>query len=56
MSLRTIGYITALFVIGMTYVATVSTDALARVPAGMTGLKHHHTHHRTVHHSGQVQH
>lgn len=55
MSLRTIGSIVALFVIGMIHIATVSTDALAAAPAGTTRLKHHH-HSKDVHHSGQVQH
>jgi hypothetical protein len=56
MSPRTFGSIAALFVIGMACIATVSTPAFARAPAGTTRLHHHHHHHRGVHHSGQVQH
>ena len=55
MSLRTIGSIAALFVIGTACVATVPTDALARAPAGTLRLHHHH-HPRGIHHSGQVRH
>ncbi len=53
MSLRTIGSVAALLVIGAIYLATTS-DALARVPAGTTRLHHHHHHHNTIHHSGQA--
>jgi hypothetical protein len=57
MSLRTIVSIAALVIIG---IATVPTDASARVPAGTTRLHHHHYYHHhyphTVHHSGQVRH
>jgi hypothetical protein len=59
MSPRTIGSIALLFAITVAFIATASTDALARTPAGMTRLHHHHHHHhhhRTVHHSGQVRH
>jgi hypothetical protein len=54
MSLRTIVSIAASVIIGIAFIATVSTDAFAR-PAGMTRLHHHH-HHHTVHHSGAVRH
>jgi hypothetical protein len=53
MSLRTIGSVAAVFVIGVTYLATVS-DALARAPAGTTRVGPHHKHHPKVHHSGQA--
>ncbi len=53
MSLRTVGSIAIVFVIGVVYLATFS-DALARVPAGTTRLTHHHKHHPKVHHSGQA--
>jgi hypothetical protein len=57
MSLRIIVSIAASFVIGIAFVAIVSTDAFAAGrPAGTTRLHHnHHHHHGTVHHSGQVR-
>jgi len=45
MSLRTIVSIAALVIIG---IATVPTDASARVPAGTTRLHHHHYYHHTA--------
>jgi len=55
MSLRTIVSIAASFIIGIAFIATFSTDALAKAPAGTTRINPHHVHHgNKVHHSGQA--
>jgi hypothetical protein len=56
MSLRIIVSIAASFIIGIAFIATFSTDALAKAPAGLTRINPHHVHHgNTVHRSGQVR-
>jgi len=55
MSLRTIVSIAASFIIAIAFIATFSSDALAKTPAGTTRINPHHVHHgNRVHHSGQT--
>jgi hypothetical protein len=58
MSLRIIVSIAASFVIGIAFIAIVSTDAFAATaPAGTKRLHNNPSrHHGTIHHSGQVRH
>jgi hypothetical protein len=54
MSLRTSVSIAASFIIGIAFIATFSTDALARA-AGVTRIDPNHVHHgNRIHHSGQA--
>ena len=55
MSLRTIVLLAASFIIGIAFIAAVSTETFARTPSGLKRLDHSQHHHRGVHHSGQVQ-
>jgi hypothetical protein len=55
MSLRAVILIAASVIIGIAFIATVSTETFAR-DAGMTRLNHsrHHHHHQPAHHGGRV--
>jgi hypothetical protein len=56
MSLRTVVLIATSVVIGVPCTAIISTDALAKAPAGLTRINPNHVHHgNTVHRSGQVR-
>jgi hypothetical protein len=55
MSLRAVILSAASVIIGVAFIATVSTETFAR-DAGMTRLNHsrHHHHHQPAHHGGRV--
>jgi hypothetical protein len=54
MSLRAVILIAASVIIGIAFIATVSTETFAR-DAGMTRLNHsRHHHHQPAHHGGRV--
>jgi hypothetical protein len=56
MSLRAVVLSAASVIIGIAFIATVSTATFAR-DAGMTRLnhsRHHHHHHQPAHHGGRV--
>jgi hypothetical protein len=55
MSLRAVILSAASVIVGIAFIATVSTETFAR-DAGMTRLNHsrHHHHHQPAHHGGRV--